>query len=107
MSDLATARSSIADVKRRMRVAADTLAREAIVDVSPLVPALDALAKDIAALPRDVAGTLKNELIALYQELDQLSRDLEAAQDALASKLKGLARGSQVSNAYGPRPRKA
>ena len=107
MSDLATARSSIADVKRRMRVAADTLAREAIVDVSPLVPALDALAKDIAALPRDVAGTLKNELIALYQELDQLSRDLEAAQDALASKLRGLARGSQVSNAYGPRPRKA
>lgn len=106
MSTPAKARTLIAEVKRRLEVARDLLARGAEVDVSPLEPALDALSAAIAGMPRDAALELKHDLLNLYTELDRLDADLTAAHRELAEKLKGLSHGSRATSAYVRQPDK-
>ncbi len=101
---LADARHAIADVKRGIAITRDQLARDADVDVSPLLPLLDNLVETVADLPRAVASGLKNELIVLYSELDILGTELGKAHEALAGQLKGLSAGARAASAYNRKP---
>ena len=107
MTNLAEARRAITDVKRGIAAGRDLLVRGAEVDISPLMPKLDALVSTIAGLPRESASELKNELITLYSELDIFGDELGKAHEALARQLKSLSAGTRVTSAYGRKPDKS
>ncbi len=104
---IAEARDAMTDVKRTLAIARDRLDHGAEVDIAPLMPALDRLVETVAALPRETAIALKNELIGLYSELDSFGEELSEAHEALAKQLKGLSAGSRAASAYGRKPGKS
>lgn len=107
MSTLPDARASIADVTRQLNALSAALARGDAVDVSALDQAVQMLCEITAALPRQTGQKLRGELMALYQDLDRLEREMRAAHEALARQLKGLSRGTQTTQAYGRQPSKS
>lgn len=107
MSALTEARASIADVTRQLNAVAAAITRGDTINVSTLDKAVQALCRITAGLPRETGRQLKGELMALYQDLDRLERELRSAHEALASQLRGLSRGTQATQAYGRRPGKS
>lgn len=107
MSALTDARASIADVTRQLNAVAAALTRGDVVNVDSLDTAIQMLCQITAALPRETGRQLKGELLALYQDLDRLEREMRSAHEALALQLRGLSRGTQATQAYGRRPGKS
>lgn len=106
MTTLAEARASIAGVYRFLAQSRDALARGGALDVSPLEPALRAVADNVSALPANEAGTLKPALLALHDELERFGAALSEAHAALGRQLKGLSKGARAASAYVQRTEK-
>ena len=106
MTTLAEARASIADVHRFLAQSRDSLTHGGTLDLSPLEPALRALAENVVALPANEAGALKPALLALHDELERFGAALGEAHAALGRQLKGLSKGARAASAYVQRTEK-
>ena len=99
--------SLVKKLKRRVLAAANVVseARLAVergnfVDLSGLETETEAILKDIAGIPAEDADEMKNALVALADDIDRLTKSVEAAHKQLASELSELGARRRAAKAY-------
>jgi hypothetical protein len=104
VTGLADIDSAVAALEEAVAAAQALTERNEAVDLAGIDGRVEEILDAVRRLPPSERSNLKPRLVSLLSGLNELARRIQAARDAIADDLRGLADGQRAAAAYRGRP---
>lgn len=106
MSELETIKQRIAVLSNVIGSLRETLAASEDIDLAGVDTTIKEIVADISGLPEEERRSLRDPLIALYDDVSRLEEDIKCRHGQLAKDMESLSTRRRATSAYGNNPAK-